>query len=372
MKKSQLTLLILLLIFSGGIFLRLMATKKESSKDIKEEDKTIFLPVRKVDNKEHIVQLNSHGQVTPYSEVMISSEVQGKLEMGKVTLKPGAKFRTGDILYRINNEEAFYSFVARRSSLANLVLNLLPDIELDFPTEKSKWKKFMNDLNQAILLPDLPKIQSEKERMYVTGKSIVAEYYNIKSISARLDKYVIVAPFSGTVIDVYMEPGSIANPGAQIVRIAKTGDYEVKVPISLDDLDFFKDKAKAKFLDAAGNIIGTGKIKRISNVVNQQTQSADVYYSINSEDKSLVYNGMYLNAVIDKKVTKSTMTLPRNAVKDSQVGTLVKNKIVMKQVMVIGSKPDSVYVTGLKKGEMVLLEMVDVIDPSVIYNGVAR
>jgi multidrug efflux pump subunit AcrA (membrane-fusion protein) len=372
MKKSQITLLILLLVFTGGIFLRLLATKKEASKEIKEENKTVFLPVRSVNNQEHVVQLNSHGQVTPYSEVVISSEVQGKLEAGNISLKPGTKFRTGQILYRINNEEAFYSFVARRASLANLILNCLPDIELDFSSEKDKWFKFMNELNQAILLPELPKINSEKERLYMTGKSIVAEYYNIKSTSARLDKYVIVAPFSGTVVDVFMEPGSIANPGAQIARIAKTGDYEVKVPISLDDLEFFKEKVSAKFTDAAGNVVGTGKIKRISNVVNQQTQSADVYYSIKSTDKALIYNGMYLNAIIDKKITKSTMTLPRNAVKDSQVGTLIKNKIVMRQVLVIGSKPDSVYVTGLKSGEKVLLEMVDKIEPSVIYNGVDR
>ena len=169
-----------------------------------------------------------------------------------------------------------------------------------------------------------------------------------------------------------MEPGTIANPGGQIARIAKTGEFEVKVPISIDDIDFFKDKSVARFSNSANESVGTGKIKRVSNVVNQQTQSIDVYYTLKVKENSLVYNGMHLNILIDKEVTKNTSLLPRTALMNNQVILLNANKIIFKQVKVVGTKPDSVFVTGLNDGDMVILEQFDSNQEGVSFEGVER
>ncbi len=372
MKKSQVVLLVIFLVISGMIFFVLSANKKSSSKAIKEETKIVYLPTKRVSNFEHTLSLTSHGQVNPYASITISSEVQGMLQKGKIEMKEGISFRKGAVLYRIDNEESFYAFAARRSALVNMILNILPDIELDFPKEKEKWMNFMNELNKAVRLPDLPKIRNEKERMFITSRSIISEYYSIKSLEARLDKYVIIAPFNGTVTDVFMEPGTIANPGGQIARIAKTDDFEVKVPIAIDDIDFFKDKSSAKFSNSANDFIGTGKIKRISNVVNQQTQSIDVFYTIKPIESALVYNGMHLNIHIDKEVTKNTCLLPRTAVSNQTVVVLDNNMIKFKNVNIVGTKPDSVYVTGLTDGEMAVLEQFDSKQKGVSFKGVER
>lgn len=372
MKKSQIVLLVIFLLISGMIYVALSANKKEGVKNIKEEVKTVYLPTKKAQNFHHTLSLTSHGQVTPYASVVISSEVQGMLLKGNVEMKEGIAFRKGDVLYRIDNQESFYSFAARRSGLVNMILNIIPDIELDFPNEKEKWLDFMNEMNKATRLPDLPKIKSDKERMFVTSRSVISEYYNIKSLESRLDKYVIIAPFNGTVTNMFIEPGTIANPGAQIAKVAKTGEFEVKVPIAIDDIDFFKDKSVASFTNASNELVGTGKIKRISNVVNQQTQSIDVYYAITPKEGALVYNGMHLNVNIDKEVTKNTCVLPRTAVNNGKVVVLNNDKIMFRDVLVIGSKPDSVYITGLNDGEMVVLEQFDSKQSGVSFKGVER
>lgn len=372
MKKSQIVLLVLFLAISGLIFFTLSANKKTSVKNIKEEVKTVYLPVKKVNNFHHTLSLTSHGQVNPYASIVISSEVQGMLLKGNIEMKEGISFRKGDVLYRIDNQESFYTFAARRSGLVNMILNIIPDIELDFPAEKEKWMDFMNEMNKATRLPDLPKIKSDKERMFVTSRSIIAEYYSIKSLESRLDKYVTIAPFNGTVTDVFMEPGTIANPGAQIARIAKTGEFEVKVPIAIDDIDFFQDKSVATFTNSSDEVVGSGKIKRVSNVVNQQTQSIDVYYSIKPNDEMLVYNGMHLNVNIDKEVTKNTCLLPRTAVSNNKVAILDNDKVILRNILVIGSKPDSVYVTGLTDGEMAVLEQFDPNQKGISFKGVER
>lgn len=372
MKRSQIVLMLVFLVLTGIIYMSLSRNKKEFSKTIKEEQSTIFVPVRKVKNELKKMTLLSYGQISPNSEIIVSFEVQGKLEKGKQLMKPGTNFSKGQILYKVNSEEAFYSLSARKSSLANLVLNALPDIELDYPSEKSKWIEFMDALKPQAMMPELPSFKNNKERMFMTSRNIITEYYNLKSQESRMMKYMYVAPFSGTVIETYAEPGAIANPGGQIAKIAKTGDFEVKVPISMDDMELYRNKSTASFEDATGKIIASGKIIRVSNVINQQTQSADVYYSIKPIKGEKIYNGMFVNVAINKEATKETMTLPRAAIKNNKAWILKNNKLELIDIMVNGSKPDSVFVTGLTDGQVVLLEQVESIDKDVKYEGITR
>lgn len=372
MKRSQIILFSIFIILFGLIYVVLSGNKDEYSKTIKSESKTIYVPITTVENKMQKMSIVSYGQITPNTELMVSFEVQGKLLKGNQILKSGVKFSKGDILYRIDNEEAFYSLSARKVSLANLVLNALPDIELDFPSEKTKWLQFMNDLDPAKLLPELPAMKSNKERMFMTSRNVLTEYYNLKSTEARMEKYLYIAPFSGTVVDVFAEPGSIINPGSQVAKIARSGEFEVKVPIDLADLKIYQELNEATFTNSSGKVIGKGKIIRVSDVINQQTQSADVYYSVHPLNNEKIYHGVFVNVKIDREANKETMTLPRVAVKNNRVNLLVKDKLIEQEVLIVGSKPDTVFVTGLTNGDKVLIEQVDTEVNGAIYKGIAR
>ena len=89
-----------------------------------------------------------------------------------------------------------------------------------------------------------------------------------------------------------------------VARIAKTGGFEVRVPISMEDIDIYKSKGKATFTNSDGTMVATGKIIRVSGVINQQTQSADVYYIVKALEGEKVYNGMHLNVAIETDAEK--------------------------------------------------------------------
>ena len=372
MKRSQIILFVIFLVFTGGAYFILNTNKKEVKEGSKEEKRIVYVPTSKVKNSMRSISLVSYGQISPHTELLVSFEVQGKLERGNIIMKPGVNFRKGQILYRINNTEAFYTLSGRKSALANLVLNAMPDIEMDFPTEKDKWLQFLEDLSPALILPSFPKVKSDKERLFLTSRNIYTEYYSLSSLESRMDKYLWIAPFNGSVIDVYSEPGSIVNPGGQVAKIIKTGNYEVKVPISMALVEEYKQKSTANFTTSSGELIATGKIIRISNVINQKTQSADVYYSLTPIKGKKVYNGMFVNVSIDRESTELTMTIPRTALKNGKVNTILNNKLTSFSVQVIGAKPDSVFISGLKDGTFVLLEQVEEFENGVKYKGINR
>jgi multidrug efflux pump subunit AcrA (membrane-fusion protein) len=256
--------------------------------------------------------------------------------------------------------------------MSNMILSSLPDIELDFPTERNKWMKFINDLSpNNPKLPAIPATRTTKEEMFFMGRNFYPEFYALQQLESQMDKYVFIAPFNGTVIATFAEPSSIISPSMQVAKIAKTDDFEVKVPIAIEDLDNYRNKSFAKFVNADNITVGTGKILRVSNVINQQTQSADVYYSIKAAEGKTIYSGLFVNVSIDQEdnTLKECVVLPRTAMQDGKVKVIEGNKLIEIKVNQVGSIPDSIYLTGLKDGQEVLMEQIGKIEKDVKYKG---
>jgi len=372
MKKNQIILLSLFLVITALIYWRVISNKKAPVKEGKEAQTTQYVPFTVVKNTERTLKISSYGQIAPYTELEVSFEVQGKLEKGETTLKPGAKFSFNQLLYKVNSEEVFYTLSSRKAQLSNLIIAILPDIELDFSSEKNKWNNFLNDISPSRTLPDFPKFNSNKEKMFITAKGILTDYLSIKSQEARMSKYLFLAPFDGTVTEIYSEPGATVNPGVRIAKIAKTGDMEVKVPIALSQLRDFKKLGKARFIDAQGIEIGTGTISRISEIINQKTQSVDVYYSIKASNGEQLFSGQFVTVEINQSNSISSFTIPRMALNEETVTILNGSKLEFRSVSIVGSKPDSLFVTGLKDGEKVVLEVVEPSKQIKKYLGVKR
>lgn len=371
MKRNQFILIGVFVLITSLIIFRIVSNKKQPMKELKEESTLQYIPVSEVKNQLRKIQLISSGKVTSNSELDISFEVQGKLEKGELQLKPGVKFKMNQLLYKINEKEAFYTLVSRKLQLSNLIKGAMTDIELDFPTEKNKWLQFLDQLVPERRLPELPLFRNDQEKMFFTSKGILTEYYTTRSLEAKIEKYYYLAPFSGTVLEVFVEPGSIVKPGSKIARIARAGDMMVKVTLSLESVKKFKEVGAAEFTDASGKIVGRGKIIRISKVINQKTQSVDVFYSVSPIKGEPVYYGQFVNVVIDQMAEQESFAIPRAAVKDNKVNILINDKLFTKQISVVDTKLDTLFVAGLKNSDLVVLEQMEG-DGLKKYNGIKR
>ncbi len=158
-----------------------------------------------------------------------------------MTLKPGTSFKKNDLLYKVSSEEMFYSLNARKAQLTNLVIAILPDISIDFPSEYEKWNLFLEGIKPSEFLPSLPSFSNKKESLFINSKGIYGEYWSIKGLEEKISKYIYLAPFTGVVSEVYIEPGSIINPGSRIARIFNRENMEVKLPIPIDVFEKFKN-----------------------------------------------------------------------------------------------------------------------------------
>lgn len=309
-------------------------------------------------------EIGSHGIVTALHEVPISAEVQGKMLPGSVPFRPGVSFKKGQVICKIDNEEYLYSLAARKSSFINLIATILPDIQLDFPEEKNKWEDYLSNIVLNKPLPQMPMWNSKKEKVFLASRNIITEYFTIKGMEEKASKYIITAPFDGIFVRTNTQVYATISPGVQLATIMQNDAFELKAPFQVDDLDSLNKGTKAKITNEKGKVIGYGKVDRIADLINANTQSVDVYFTIETFKDEKIRSGQYVNVSISTLKVPNVFEIPRKAlVKDSVSRVYVYNKVdsvlTPKQVKVERTLKDSYLISGIQENLMLITDRVE-------------
>ena len=112
MKIRHYIILAIFILFNVLVVMSLNFAGKEDEKE--EKSSELFVPTlsaTKIVNAPETFNISGNGTVSSFNAVDLACEVQGKLNKGAHDLKPGIKFKKGDLLYKINNADALYTCV---------------------------------------------------------------------------------------------------------------------------------------------------------------------------------------------------------------------------------------------------------------------
>lgn len=361
MKLRHILIISAFLLFNVFVILSLNWMTKKPAEDQKKTE--LFVPTLRatvVENKTEVLNVGGYGTVSSFNAVDLACEIQGKLNEGKYPLKPGTKFRKGDLLFRINDTDARYSLRSRKSSFISIIANLLPDIKIDFPDEFTKWSSYIDEIKLNEDLPQLPSWKSSKEKIFLSTRNVLTEYFSIKSQEEQLNKYAVYAPFSGVITEVYLSNFSVVNPGTRIVRIVETDNFEIPVSISADQLDQVRIGAKASVYSTGGVLKGTGTVVRIAEIINKSTQAINVYVKPKSIDGYAFIEGEYVHVKIDEENEQNGFRLPKTAVFDNQVYLYAKKDSSLSRfpIQLIDANDEGLFVRGIPNQSIVITQEV--------------
>ena len=344
-------------IFLAVLLSQYFANKKEIPESREKEDIKLFVKAEPVIYNVNQAGITATGRLSSQHAVDLSAEVSGQLLQGNINLKEGATFKKGDLLVRIFDEESRSNLKASKSRFLNSIAGILPDMKIDFPESYIKWTKFFNSINISKPLPNLPKIDSDKEKVFLASRNILSDYYTIQSAEIRLSKYKITAPFNGTFTNVIMEVGSVVNPGSRIATMIKTDKLELEIPIRIDDIYWINigDAVKASTKD--GLHTWNGRVVRKSDYLDPNSQSINVYVALDHTKSKPLFQGQYLKAVFAEKEIKGSMEIPRNALfKKEWVYTVEDGKLKKQKVNILKTNETSVLFKGLEPGTIIVVE----------------
>ena len=294
------------------------------------------------------------GRVVASDRVDLYAEVSGISSYGARPFKAGNRFSRGEVLIRINSEEFSRSLASAKSQFMSLIATVLPDLKIDFQEAYPAWRDYLKDMDVHQPLAELPEVEDEQLKFFLTGRNIYSTYYNLLESETRLSKYVIRAPFDGTLTETYINQSSLVRTGQQLGEFIRDGSYELEASVTFDKLADMEIGDQVEFREVNGTRSFVGTLVRMNEKVDAETQLVKVYFNLkDSELKS----GMYLDGNLPSETFENASKLPVESLFDNSFVFVITNgKAEKKQVQVLSRTSQQIVVTGLPDGAQVIID----------------
>jgi len=344
-------------ILALGFFIKqTFADMKKPPKEDPPKSTIAPVQIRIVENIPQNANIYFSGRLMSQRKIDVFSEVNGKLVAGAKPFKDGTAFKNGEVLLKLDDSDTRYNIVANRSNFQSTLTSLLPDLKIDYEDGFDKWKNYLAAFDATKSLPDLPEVTDEKEKNFLVAKKVYNLFYSIKSQEAQLAKFTIIAPFDGIVSEANVNANTIIRAGQRVGVFVDPSNYELEAGVSVTDINKVKvgSEAQLSSTELQGNWVG--KVERISEIVDAATQTVKVYLSVSGNK---LYEGVYLNGIIEGVALDSAASIPRYlVVNESQVYSVENDKLHLVNVDVIHQSKDVMVVKGLADGTTIVNQVV--------------
>ena len=146
-----------LLVIAGGFYgmtylggLKADPPKRNIPERIKEVETT------SVRNATLNAKLDVQGRLQAYNKIELYAEVGGSVRETGKPFKEGTYFKKGQVLLRIDDNEARLNLQAQKATLMNAIANIMPDLKIDYPESFRTWNDYLDSFNVEAELPLLP------------------------------------------------------------------------------------------------------------------------------------------------------------------------------------------------------------------------
>ena len=324
MRKIILALLGVLLIIASVYVSKLIISNKNTIRKAPPKViKTVYVDT--VLNSTIPIIIPANGNLIAKRRLEIYSEVQGIFKPASKLFKPGEKYNKNEIFITINNTEYYSSVQSAKSNLYNSIVAIMADLRLDFPDIYPKWQDYIKSFDLDKTTPKLPKMSSEKENYFITGRGIVSNYYSVKNLEERLTKYTIKAPFKGILTESLVTEGTLIRNNQKLGEYIDPSIYEMEVSLGKNYTSLLKIGENVQLNNLENTEKYTGKISRINGSVNTDTQTIAVFIEIKN---SSLKEGMYLEAKINAKNEPNAIEINRSLLLDENKIFIVRDNVL--------------------------------------------
>lgn len=363
-KRKGLLIIVGLLLLGGSIVI--MTNSSEEKKSSRKSGKKFLkVHVYEIDPKAVNFGISITGKTIAKNKIEIFSEVNGIFNYSSEEFKAGSAYKMGQVLVALDSREVKLELKTSRSKLASLLTGLIPDISLDFPEETDKWKNFLEKLDASSPLPPLPTITNTKERYFLNANGFFEQYYSIERQEVRLSKYVLTAPFNGTLSEALINKGTLVRPGQKLGTLIQNDIYEIESSINVIDAQYISpgDEVTLTSPDLKGSWKGT--VARINSSIDPETQTLSVFADVKGPK---LKEGLFLDGKIKGKRVENAVFIPRSSILDNHVFLLRDSLVFRHPVNISNYEGDRALVSGLEKGNIIATDRIEMLKDSMKVN----
>jgi RND family efflux transporter MFP subunit len=339
--------------------------EKNGPEAYKKAPPRVVTVVRVIEAKSGPEQLfvDTQGQVEPRRRTQAASEVMGRVVWVDPRFKVGGVFNHNEIMLKMDQADYVAMLASAESSKADAVLVVAQE-EARADQASRDWIKHGRGEPSELVLRK-PQIKSAKAR-------VVAAEAAVEKATRDLDRTRLRAPYDCRVEATYTDHGSYIVAGARLADLYSTDAYEVRVPVTLEEMGYLKqeDVVGSEVVTRAtiGSLERTwkGKIVRSEGMVDRRTMTIYLVVEIKPNEEAGLYrlppSGLFVSASITGLVMEDITKIPRSALRsnDTLLTLTAEDTLKIVPVKVARTLNKSVLiVAGLRDGVKVITSPIE-------------
>ncbi len=296
------------------------------------------------------------GEIVPRYESRLGFRVGGKVVARRVDV--GTQVSRGQILMQLDPRDFQLAQAQANAALSAAGSNMaLAKAELD----RYRELRQKNFVSQALL--------DAKEAAYKAALANNEQASAGLKVQANQNSYAtLVADVDGVVTAIDAEAGQVVAPGVPVVRIAQTGDKEVRVSIPEDQADAVRHVTELKVRTWANQaVLMEGRLRELSPMADPATRTYTAKISIPKAGAD-VRLGMTATVSFATQSSQSAIRVPLTALFNDKNTTsvwVVENNVVkLVPIQVAGAMGNEILLAGgVNAGQTIVTAGVNLLRP---------
>jgi RND family efflux transporter MFP subunit len=317
------------------------------------------------------IKVHGQGEVKARSEVMLASEISGRVAYVSPKFLAGGQFERGETLVRLESREYELGIVQAEAAVAQAHTALLQEISEGQIASQGAQQLGLDQVSDLTLrYPQ--RAQAEAQ--------LASAQARLDDTRLQLSRTRIVAPFTGRVREKSVNIGAYVSPGARLGEIYASDVVDIAIALTDSDLanlglgigfsetqDVQGPPVTLSAIVAGESHTWSGRITRTDSGFDPETRVLFAYvevqdpYGKGADNGTPLATGLFVDAEIDGRTLADSVVLPRTALrgKDNVYVAREDDTLDIRPVEVAFSERERLILTsGISAGERVVTSPV--------------
>ncbi len=376
------------------VFVSSMSCTHQAPVQAKQDSGPVKIHTARVVLKQIQRTVESVGSLFPFEEVVISSEIEGRVEQVGVDL--GDRVAQGQVLVRVSDEEQRYLLAQNEAQLRQALERLglkdenerIKDIKLtpevrrataDLYDAEQRYNRTRELVTQGIgSRQDLDQAQSHYQALQAqyettmnTVRNLIQEVQRYRGAvdlqRKKLRDTTIRAPFAAQVKERVVNVGQYVRPNTPVFTLVKIDPIRLRIEVPERMAPWIKNGLKTSVsMEAFPERIFEGKVWRIAPTV-EQSKRTFIVEALIANPKGELKPGSYAKATVKTEKFDTVTLVPAKALNyvfgANKVYVVQQGKIDAREVVVGDRLGTNVEIAkGVEDGEEVAISQLSRLD----------
>ena len=333
--------------------------------------------------------IRGSGTVRPKSQIVMSSQVAGRVEWTSPAFASGGRFEKGDLLLRIEEADYVNRVDAASAAVAQRQVEVL-QWEEEQALAREEYQRLV--AREGMDAPDSASLSSlifREPQLQAAQAGLRSAEAQLADARLALGRTRLVAPFDGIVRSKSVDVGQYVAPGQNLGSLYDTDEVEIVVPLTDTEASLVEGLWDAGAGDEATRIPATVRatfggreyewpayVDRAEGALNEETRAVDVvvrvpdpFMSDDAGRRPPLLLGTYASVDIQGVAREAYAVLPRMALRDGDAVYVVENDtlLVVRPALVLQEIGGDVFVSAdIAAGEPVVVSPMSIVTDSMV------